>query len=256
MASTLTTVKDLLKEAFKFSGTLGENDELDGGRAQTGLYYLNQLITSANMQVFLPFAQVIKDIPQGFQVYLLTSDPALVSNQEEIPEAVKPWGPAKIIEAPQPKIINSLAYKIGIQYTPITPIGTPSMVKYAISVKATPEFFSYEEYPTYTAIFLNRPTAFPLRAVYSRSIELADMDGRLDVPMQYTEYLMFGLAYRLAVKYQQPVESIAGVKTLFNEAEANIKELVKNDHSITWGDTGNMADGWFPGAVMCPPGWC
>jgi hypothetical protein len=253
MASTITTVKDLLQQAYLFSGALGEGEIAEGDRAQMGLFYLNQLITSANMQVFLPFAQVIKDLPEGNNLYILTEDQSLIE-AGEIPEEVRTWGEGIIIEAKKPKIVNSLAFKMGLRYTMLKHSGTPNIVQYVLPIKATPELYSYEEFPDYTAILLNRPTAFPLRATYSRSIEMADMDGKLNVPMQYTEYLMFGLAYRLAVKYQQPVESIASVKTLFNESEANIKELVKNDHSITWADGDCGADGWF-GTVFAPPQW-
>lgn len=254
MASTITTVKDLLQQAYLFSGSLGEGETVEGDRTVMGLFYLNQLITSANMQVFLPFAQVIKDIPAGDNLYIITEDQEIIESGE-IPDEVKTWGHGTIVEAKQPKIINSLAYKVGIQYTTIKHTGTPNIVQYVLPVKATPEFYSYEEFPKFTALLLNRPTAFPLRATYSRSIEMADMDGALNVPMQYTEYLMFGLAYRLAVKYQQPVESIASVKTLFDEATSNIKELVKNDQSITWADNQCGADGWF-GTIYSPREWC
>jgi len=50
MASNITTVKDLIKQAYMFSGTGAEGAEVEGDRFQFGLYYLNQLITSANIQ--------------------------------------------------------------------------------------------------------------------------------------------------------------------------------------------------------------
>jgi hypothetical protein len=255
MVSNLTTVKDLINAAFTYSGTLGESEELSGDRFQFGLCLLNQLITNANMQVFLPFAQAMKDLPKGYQVYVLSDSPDIVSNQEAIPETVSGWGPTTIVQAPQPKIINSMGYRVGLRFTTLTRTGTPDMLKFVMPVSSTPAYYSYEEYPSYTAIILDRPSMFPLRVVYSKNIEMANMNEKLAVPLQYTEYLMYGIAYRLAVKYQQPTESIAGLKMLADEAKAHIKDLVKNDHMITWNDIEtNDGFGNF-GAVLCPPNW-
>jgi len=252
--SYITTVKDLVRSGYVYAGVLGEQADLQGDRFQMGLMILNQLITQANTQVFLPFAQVIKDLPPSYQVYILSEDPDIVSNQNEIPDAVKPLGPAKIIEAPQPKIINSVGYKVGIKFTAMNRISMSDMMRYILPVGAAPNLYAYEEHAKYTVLALDRPSNFPVRVTYSRCLDLKDADDKVDMPLQYVEYLMYGLAYRLAIKYQQPVESIAGIKSLFDASYQSIIELNKNDHMITWADTYNGSYGWF-GSIYAPPSW-
>jgi hypothetical protein len=253
MAQLITTVKDLLTSAYRYAGVLGEGADLSGDRTTMGLHILNQLITQANMEVFIPFAQVIKDLPSGYNLYILSDDEEFL-NENIIPAELSTWGHGIIIEAIQPKIINSVGYKTGIQYTALKRIGTAEMMRYTLPVSSAPNFYAYEEWSSFTALLLDRPTAFPLRVTYSKNIELANYDDKLNMPMQYVEYLMYGLAYRLAIKYQQPLESISGIKSLFDAAHESIVSINKNDQTITWGDLPNGTNGWF-GEIYAPHNW-
>ena len=253
MANLISTVKDLLKASYRFAGCLGEGQDLAGDRATMGLHLLNQLITQANMEVFMPFAQVIKDLPRNYQVYLLTKDKEFLE-ANEIPEELNSWGKGIIIDALQPKIINSVGYKTGIRYVQLKRIGVPEMMRYTLPIGTAPSFYGYEEWDRFTVLLLDRPTTFPLRVTYSKNIELANLEDKLNMPMQYVEYLMYGLAYRIAIKYQQPAESIGSIKLLFYNAHEAIVSINKNDQTITWADSATGADGWF-GEIFAPHNW-
>ena len=257
MANVISTVKDLLTNSYIYAGVLSEGADLQGDRTTMGLTILNQLITQANMEVFLPFAQVIKDLPAGNQLYILTQDEDLLdtsTDEIKIPAELRNWGKGLIVEAIQPKIINSVGYKVGLRYTPLKRIGVPEMMRYTMNVQCAPSFYAYEEWNNFTALLLDKPSSFPLRVTYSKNIELVNINDKLNMPMQYIEYLMYGLAYRLAVKYQQPIESIAGIKSLFDAVYSNFVSLNMNDQTITWADNSDPSIGWY-GEVLSPRNW-
>ena len=254
-------VKDLITKAYRKSGLLGDGEEISGTDLKNGLDLFNRLTDLYNAQSYLPFTQRRLEVPaNSSHVIVLYEDDGFTLPEDD--DAVQTsYSLVKIARIPV--AINSLAYKIGNMWQVCAETGLPDLQKYIFEgVSSSPSIYAFtkrvyvnedtETVYRYAEIWLDVGSAFTLGVVYNKRLPEVSVNSAFAVPdMSYDELFLYGLAAAIATDGKLPPEEVAPLAARESAAMALIKELNKNQHLITWGDS--QGAGWNP--AICPPNW-
>lgn len=212
----MLNVRNLVVDAFKTIGEIGDNESLDGTRTSIGLQLLNEVVTQLNLDNYFAFS-------------MQTVEYTTIASQKEytIGIAPNPSYTSDII-ADRPANINRLYIKNNQGNTVRGEVNQLSLQDLPLvenDAVSTPSHFSYKStYPLGTIVFNSKPVGGQkVVIVYTKPIPQLGINDTAEIPYEYEPALKYALSYILSKRYGNPVDVIAAMKELRDEALLNIK---------------------------------
>lgn len=211
----MLNVRNLVVDAFKMIGEIGDQEALDGTRTLVGVQLLNELISQLNLDNYFAFTQMTHEhtISESKKSYTLG-----------VPTTS---GDTTDINIDRPANITRMYIKTGDNVVAeARQVSLQDLPMFDKSGSGIPCAFSYQStYPYSNIIFDIKPnTQHKLVMVYPKTLPILTVNDVAEVPYEYEPAIKYGLSYLLAKRYGNPVEVIADMKGLRDEAYALIRE--------------------------------
>jgi hypothetical protein len=212
-------VRNIIVDAYKTIGEIGDQEALDGTRAQVGLDLLNELVSDLNLENYFAFTtQTITYSPSTAQSsYTIGVNTGTASTSAVEINADRP---ANIMRAYLKNRGNASIY------SEITQIGTQDIPLFTIDGTSAPTYMAYRStYPLGTIEFnCSVGTSYDIQLIYSKPIPRFDFNDELEIPYEYEPALKYALAYLIAKRYGNPAEVINDMRELRTEYLQKIKD--------------------------------
>jgi len=212
----MVNVRNIVVDAYKMVGDIGDQEALDGTRTVIGVQLLNDLVASLNLEGYFAFTQMNLEhiVTESKMEYTIG-----------IPNVAHP---DVDIDAQRPSTIARMYVRDSSSSTPleVTGVAPADIYRYHRSTGAsTPTYYAYRsEYPLGVLSLDVMPTGGSiLTVVYNKHIPVTDINDELEMPPEYESSLKFALAYIVAVRYGKPAEVISDMKMLRDESVKVIK---------------------------------
>lgn len=208
------SVQQLINHSYQLAGVLDTDETADGADGAIAVIKLNEFIGQANIDQLLPFAQVIE-----------TYTPSVLKNTYTIGLDTSVDTPD--ILAVSPMFIERILYQTSGESRARTLEGIDliDLLSYRTSNSSTPSYFGVNEtYPNSTIYFDTvLPAGCTLTIIYNKELPAALVNGDLLVPNSYADFLVCGLARKLAVLKKMPAETLQSIDLLYKEAKTRIQ---------------------------------
>ena len=242
----MATIKDIISQAYRYSGVLADVGEPNGNRATEAVAFLNQVIANYNLDNYLPYSQDVKTLEAGYQIY------EFFKGEGEPPAPKDGFGDnPKIVDDDMPVRVLQISYRNGLHWQPIQVVGFGAITPYILNVPAVPACGTYQRDADAGFLYLNRPSTRDIRIIYNRKLPEVTIDDDLDAPPEYTQLFIVTLAIRIARKYKLPEKDLAVLIAEKDDILNKIMDRNKDDHQILYSESD--ANPWYN--ILSPRGW-
>ena len=209
-------IRNIVNQAYQLSGIISIDEEADGTDSAMAVIKLNELLAQLNVEQLFPYSRKIINytITGAKPFYTIGTDLVLTAD----------------IAEERPCFINRMTYRYTSQSIPmcVQQIDLPDLLERQRSLGATGTPIYFATNPTYplTEIYFDiiPTTGSILQIIYNAPIPQITINSTLAVPPEYNDVMVTGLARKLAVLKQMPVESITNIDLLWKEAISRVKD--------------------------------
>ena len=209
----MLNVRNLIVDAYKMIGEIGDQEALDGTRSTVGLQLLNEQISVLNLDNYFTFTlQTVTFVPTESKVtYTIGLDAGTSATSGT---DINVDRPANIIRA---YARSNGSYSTNYEVEQISPQDLPL---FTIAGTSSPTYFTYRStYPLGSIDFnCSLSTIDDIVFIFSKPMPIFLFNDIAEIPYEYEPAIKYGLAYLLANRYGNPVEVISDMKRLRDEA--------------------------------------
>ena len=212
-------VRNIIVDAYKTIGEIGDQEALDGTRAQVGLDLLNELVSDLNLENYF-----------AFTTQTITYSPSVAQSSYTIGVNTGTASTSAVdIDADRPANIQRIYLKnrgTASIYSEINQIGTQDIPLFMVEGTSAPTYCAYRSnYPLGVIEFnCSVGSDYDIQMIYSKPIPRFNFNDELEIPYEYSPALKYALAYLLAKRYGNPTEVINDMRELRTEYLQKIKD--------------------------------
>jgi hypothetical protein len=211
----MLNVRNLVVDAFKMIGDIGDQEALDGTRTLVGVQLLNEIISRYNLDNYFAFTQITN-------VYPVTE-----SKKEYSIGIPTTSADTTDINIDRPASITRLYIKQGESVTQeVRGVSLQDLPLFDSSGSGTPCAFSYQStYPYSNLVFDIKPnTNQSLVMIYPKALPILTVNDVAEIPYEYEPLLKYSLAHLLAKRYGDEPSVVLDMKELRDELLKSISQ--------------------------------
>jgi hypothetical protein len=202
-------IRDVINQACQLANLIDQTEQASGTDSQIAVTQLNLLLTSLNVEQLFPYSCKIVSYP------LVASLPSYTIGITTIPS---------MIVSERPSFIERIMYFSGANAQPLDlfQLALPDLLAHTRTGSGTPRNFALNpSYPAAEIFFDLAPSVgsgASLKLIYNAAIPPVNINSVLEVPPEYNEVLICGLARKLCVTHSMPAELLQSVDILYKQA--------------------------------------
>lgn len=208
-------IRNIVNQAYQLPGIYAADEVADGTDTALAVIKLNELIGQLNTDQLFPFARKIVShtFTESKEKYTIGLD---IGSTADIVEE-RPIFINRILFYP-----NTTAMPIACQQMDISDLLSRQLSQGSTGL---PMYFAVNPtFPLAEIYFDIKPsTSYTMRMVYNKSIDDVTINSTLDIPREYNELLITGLARKLCVLKQVDEANTSLVSQLYKEAYDRVK---------------------------------
>lgn len=213
----MVNVRNVVVDAYKMIGDIGDAEALDGTRSVIGTQLLNDVIYQLNLQNF--FAFTMQNVE--YTITASQSEYSIGVPTVDYPDVdINAQRPSTILRVYYIESFNSLP-------TEINQVAPQDIFRYRSNADniTTPSYYAYRpDYPlAYIMLDVKPYSGGKFVIVYNKHIPVSDINDIIEVPPEYEAALKYSLAYVLAKRYGKPMEVVVDMQSLRDEMVSVIK---------------------------------
>ncbi len=211
----MLNVRNLIVDTYQMLGHIADNESLDGTRTNVGLQQLNEVVAQMNLKNYFAFTS-------------MSHEHAVTESKKEITVGV-PTTSSDVtdVNIVRPCSITRLYIKTGNSVlNEVRQVSLQDLPMFERNGGGIPSAFSYQSTYPYAKIVLDiKPTSnHSLIICYNEQLPIFKINDVAAIPYEYETSLKYSLAYILAKRYGDAVETVEDMRRLRNESIDLIEE--------------------------------
>ena len=209
-------VRNLIVDAYKMIGEIGDKETLDGTRSTVGLQLLNDIISTMNLDSFFSYTIDTTRFTPSTSVYSYTIGRTSVAYPTV---DINIDRPSKLLR------VYATYRSTGDTSQEITLVAPQDLPMFTLNSVSVPTYASYiSGYPQATIEFNTKVDLnYDILITYNNTVAPVEFNDVVEMPPEYEPSLKYALAYLLSQRYGKDDTIKMGMKSLRDTAYASIQ---------------------------------
>jgi len=230
-------IRDIINQAGQLANIIDQTEQLEGTDSNIAVTQLNLLLTSLNVEQLFPYSCKVVSYP------VVASQPSYT---------IGITTPTSNIVSERPSFIARVMYFSNASSLPIdiVQVALADLLAHTRIGPGIPCTFALNPtYPAAELFFDISPSAGGIiKLVYNAVIPAVTINSTLEIPPEYNEVLITGLARKLCVTHSMPAELLQSIDILYKQAIDRI--FVGNSRNQVstldlYGDSGSRQNSFY-----------
>jgi hypothetical protein len=200
-------IRDIINQAGQLANIIDQTEQLEGTDSNIAVTQLNLLLTSLNTEQLFPYSSKIVSYP------IVSSLPSYT---------IGITTPVSMIASERPAFLTRCLYFSSSQSLPVdlVQLALPDLLSHTRIGSGMPSVFALNPtYPASELFFDLAPSVGSiLKLIYNAVIPVVTINSTLQIPPEYNEVLITGLARKLCVTHSMPAELLQSIDILYKQA--------------------------------------